>query len=125
ATDVEAVGIFRSAFIRLRGGNDGRIGSKRSGRLDDRHVFRLADKHDDRVFTRRGAAKTQPLRVYLMVDTSGSMRGPAESQIRAVAKALIEASMGADNLTLEVYGWDNSIAPVWKRGQDPDDVLRL
>lgn len=124
-TDPEATSIFRSTFMRLRGGNDARVGGKRSGRLDDRHIYRLADRRDDRVFTRRGAAKTQHLRVYLMVDTSGSMGGAPEQQIRAVAKALIEASIGADNLTLEVWGWDNTVAPVWQRGEDPDEVLRL
>lgn len=126
ATDAEAVGIFRSAFIRMRGGNDGRIGGKRSGRLDDRRIFRLADRKDDRVFTRRGAAKTQPLRVYLMVDISGSMGGEREVQVREVAKALVEASMGADNLTLEVHGWDDKVTPsIWERGMDPDRLKFL
>lgn len=125
ATDADAVGIFRSAFLRLRGGNEGRIGGKRTGRLDDRRIYRLADRQDDHVFTRRGAAKTQALRVYLMVDTSGSMSGQPAREIRSVAKALIEASIGANNLTLEVFGWDTSVTPVWQRGEDPDEVLRL
>lgn len=121
----EASGIMRALFMRMRGGNQGRVGSKRSGRLDDRHVYRLADRKDDRVFTRRGAAKTQPLRVYLMVDISGSMGGEPVKQVRDVSKALIEASIGADNLTLEVYGWHDYVIPVWKRGQSPDDVMLL
>lgn len=125
APDPEAIGIFRSAFMRLRGGNDGRIGGKRSGRLNDRAIYRLADRQDDRVFTRRGAPKTQALRVYLMVDTSGSMAGPAQNQIQSVSKALIEASIGATNLSLEVWGWDNTVAHVWQRGEDPDEVRRL
>jgi hypothetical protein len=124
-TDWDATGIFRSMFMRMRGGNDGRIGSKRSGRLDDRRIFRLADKKDDRVFTRRGAPKTQHLRVYLMVDTSGSMSGRPIHQVRGVAKSLIEASFGADKLTLEVYGWNAGVNPVWSAGMDPDEVERL
>ena len=123
--DNEAVGIFRSLFMRMRGGNQGRVGSKRSGRLDDHRIYRLADRRDDRVFTRRGAAKTQPLRVYLLVDISGSMGGLPIVQVRNVAKALIEASIGADNLTLEVYGWHTEVNPCWTRGNDPNDVMLL
>ena len=120
----EAVSTFRSMFMRLRGGYDGRIGNHRRGRLDERKVWRLGT-NDDRVFTRRGAAKTQRIRLYVMVDVSGSMGGTPIVQARGVAHALTEASVGADTMHLEVFGWDTEVYNAYRQGDDPLSVTCL
>lgn len=129
--DHEAASVFRSMFMRMRGGFDGRIPNRRRGRLDDGKVWRLADSGDDRLFTRRGAPKTQRLRVYVMVDMSGSMKGTPEDspppylQARGMSYALAEASTTADTLHLEIFGWDDRVFNAYTPGDDPASVASM
>ena len=75
----------------------------RSGRIDRRTLYRAATG-DGRIFNRPGAPSPTNLRVVVILDLSGSMRGMEIDRASQMAWDLILASQRVPTVSIEVWG---------------------
>lgn len=133
-----AAAAIRNAVLQSRGGHTSVERHQPRGKLDNKGVWRIS-MGDPRLFRRAAAPSPTPLRVWVMVDVSGSMSGNEVADAASVARALADASVGTPSVHLTVWGWSDPFIPdqrryggayagvckVWETGMPTSEVDKL
>ncbi len=110
------VASVRNALERSRTGIANPEKYYRSGKLDTNRLHHIAYGRTD-LFTRTNAPSPGRYRVWLLVDSSGSMQGERTEITTDLAQAIAQAMSGMQTISASVFGWSTDrIEHVWSKG---------
>jgi uncharacterized protein with von Willebrand factor type A (vWA) domain len=101
--DGPTVASIQTTFQRSRLSHQGWRSRQLEGRLDARHAFRNDARGAVDIFKERSAPSATKLDVWLLVDSSGSMRGERACRAQDVVGTLIEAFKRITTVRLHVW----------------------
>ena len=128
-----ATRVIRNAIIQSRTGHMAVEPYRRTGRLDQKGLSRIA-YGDYRTFEKRTAASVGKFLVWVMVDCSMSMDGGPLMEATRVAHSLAAATTALPSVRMAIWGWSNSfrgimssagVAKAWETGWPLNEVFKL
>ena len=118
----------RDAFLRSRSGNSNPTAYKKHGKLDQLRLHRVAFGESN-VFTRKTSPSVGRYRIWLLVDTSGSMSGPRLDATKQLTASIAQAISNIPNIKAAVYGWNDESGAqaneVWRTGKPIETIGNL
>jgi hypothetical protein len=104
--DPTAVAAIHAVFNRSRLSHQGWAPRQDYGRLDSRHAWRSDAKGSTDIFKERRMPSPTKVNVHLLVDASGSMRGPRACRAQDMAGTLVKAFERIP--TVRVHVWQHN-----------------
>ena len=118
----------RDAFLRSRSGNSNPTAYKKHGKLDQLRLHRVAFGESN-VFTRKTSPSVGRYRIWLLVDTSGSMSGPRLDATKQLTASIAQAISNIPNIKAAIYGWNDmggiQANEVWRTGKPIETIGNL
>jgi Mg-chelatase subunit ChlD len=118
----------RDAFLRSRSGNSNPTAYKKHGKLDQLRLHRVAFGESN-VFTRKTSPSVGRYRIWMLVDTSGSMSGPRLDATKQLTASIAQAISNIPNIKAAVYGWNDpggtQATEVWQTGRPIETIGNL
>jgi len=118
----------RDAFLRSRSGNSNPTEYQKHGKLDQLRLHRIAFGESN-LFTRKTSPSVGRFRIWMLVDTSGSMSGQRLDATKQLTASIAQSMTNIPTIKSAVYGWNASgttyISEVWRTGMPIDTIGNL